>query len=279
MEKSFQIEFNTETGKSGINLDEVGFHKGNGQVTAWVLDGVSPIFFKESDKTRLFQNFQKASFHVNESFKNYEWTDVINGIEKLKSKILSSDNHRLFEGNIFYQTPLFSCGIVQVQKKHNDVNIKIALYGDCVVIVDDGEKITKYEYANLERLKTFLNRIFIVSDKIFSATVNTIFKKLVFICIRFFQIKFGVFRVFSVKDNFAPAIIQNITLPICNTSVIIVSDGLSWYFKNDSKKLKAIVETATKYGADSVIKKIRNDEIYNRDFGRLDDASILLIKW
>lgn len=268
------IDSGSLTGISGINLDEYGYIDNDSGLIFWVLDGVSPLIFQRKDIWQ-FRKFFRAGNLLNRAFKCANWKDVRQTFSNISSQIRQSAGPANFLSDPFYHWPLFSCGLVKISKKNE--RIELALYGDCVIVIQRGESFEKYEYIELENRKTKINKVFNIFDSCLSTSVSGCFKKALFAVIRVQQIWFGKSRVFSIKKHYPPSIIKVFENDSID-NIAILSDGVSWYIKNNDAHMMKLMNMLSEKGVSNTLAWLRSIENMNTDFGRYDDATIILIK-
>lgn len=262
------------TGRSGINLDEYGYKKDETRLVCWVIDGVSPIIFKKKQKWK-FRNFFYAGRYLNKILHQQEWIDLKQSFKKIASTILNSKHSNLYTKGPFFLRPLYSIGIVQIDYLKGI--IRLGLYGDCVIIIKDGNEYSLIEYKKLELLKVKLDYMFNIMNTFLPNQLANILKKIIFSLIRFLQIYLGKYRVFSVKKDFGPAIFKTFDIKSVE-KVYIMSDGVSWYFKDNAKKMKKLISIIEKDGVKTALSELRIHENDNVGFGNYDDATIMAIQ-
>ena len=263
----------TLTGRSGINLDEHGSKRTDTILTCWVLDGVSPLIFRRTHAWQ-FKKFFRAGKILNKEFFDAEWMNIEHAFRKISENIKASKHRSDFLSGFFFHWPLFSCGLVQINKKTD--KIKMVLYGDCMIIEDRDCGIRKYEYKELESRKTRRNRVFGILDLILNTKTSTCLKRIIFAIVRIGQIWFGDSRVFSINKYFDPAVVE-LSSAEGVKGIYILSDGASWYVKDNDDNTKELVNSLNYRGVKETIDWIRSQEDKNRDFGRYDDATIVAI--
>lgn len=269
-----KIDFGSLTGKSGINLDELGYISDDNNVICWVIDGVSPLIFSKKHAWQ-FRKFSHAGNVLNKSFKQANWDSVNNTFSEITKTIKDSINKPLFLSGAFFHWPLFSCGLVKIEQQSNTINL--ALYGDCVIIIQRGDSFEKYEYRELEDRKDNINKLFKIFDTYLNSYISKVPKKILFAVIRIQQIWFGKSRVLSVKKHFPPAVSQ-VVRKYDIDNIVILSDGVSWYIKNNDENMTGLMNSIHERGVGQTLTWLRSMEELNTDFGKYDDATIISIK-
>ena len=267
------IATGTLTGKSGINLDEQGYIKNRNNIICWVVDGVSPILFCRGHAWQ-FKRFWHASKLLNNAFQCENWANIHCSFKLIVKKLKTQDKSTTFLNGPFYHWPLFSCGLVKIDFKYN--TIELAIYGDCIIIIEKDCKFKNYCYEELEKKKEKINKLFNVFDKYIHTIVSGYLKKIIFSLIRAQQIWFGISRVYSIYKYYPPAISEFVELKDVNR-IVIISDGVSWYLKKNIHNTSRLMEALSKNGVEKTLIWLRSLEGQNSDFGRYDDATIAVI--
>jgi hypothetical protein len=268
------IDSGSLTGRSGINLDEFGYIENDSSLIFWVLDGVSPLIFRRKDVWQ-FRKFFRAGDLLNRVFKCASWNDVRQTFSNISRQIRQDADSAIFLSDSFYHWPLFSCGLVKVSKKNE--RLELALYGDCVIVIQRGDSFEKHEYLEIENRKSNINKIFDFFDLCLNASVSGYFKKVLFAFIRVQQIWLGKYRVFSIKKHYPPSITKMFENDGID-SIAILSDGVSWYIKNNEDHMGKLMSKLSENGVSNTLSWLRSMENMNTDFGKYDDATIFLVK-
>jgi hypothetical protein len=268
-----KIDFGSLTGRSGVNLDEYGHINNDRSLIFWVIDGVSPLIFSQKHAWK-FRRFFHAGKLLNNAFKCSSWNNVQCTFSEISNQIRESKDSASFLSGFFYHWPLFSCGLVKVDKSKR--TIELALYGDCVIVVRKGDSFEKYEYMALENRKTKINKLFNIFDFYLSTSISGCLKKILFSVIRVQQIWFGKSRVFSIKKHYPPSLIRVLSTNSID-NIAILSDGVSWYVKNSDQHLRKLMNSLSENGVCKTLDWLRSIENENTDFGKYDDATIISI--
>ncbi|MEX0968090.1 MAG: hypothetical protein WD077_12695 [Bacteroidia bacterium] len=260
-------------GRSGINLDSFGYLSDSCCTTAWVIDGVSPIILSSIDRWK-FRDFYTATEIVNQKMMKSDWSDVPKRFNEIATLISSEESlKKIFSDKRLSMRPLFSIAFVKVQKIKGSYRVDYELYGDCFISIYHNDGLSIIENKEIEDLKKRLDRLFGSIVFNLSISLNTCLKKLTFILIRFFQIRFGMHRVYCIS-NHRPAEVRGGFVTADLQRIVIGSDGLSWCLKNE-KVRKNFEQSLKNDTCTQILETVREHESMNSGFGNHDDSTIV----
>lgn len=262
------------TGRSGINLDELGTIKSDNSMISWVLDGVSPIIFSRKHAFK-FRSFQRAGRVLNSLLRKEKWQNLEESFANVARHIRAQAFRDLFLSGPFFLRPLFSCGIVKIDVISGCVDV--ALYGDCMVVLKRNGLFEIVQYSELEDYKVRLNEFFSLVESAFPSALSSYIKKLVFAKRRAQQIWLGRSRIFSVRKDFGPAVSQRFDIQGLE-NIYIMSDGVTWFCKDSEDKLRQLVTSIERMGANDTLMELRSKEASNAGFGKYDDMTLISIE-
>lgn len=265
----------TETGRSGVNLDLCGFKQVGTSAIGWVIDGVSPIVFRDKDWNTYYR-FRDAGQVLKSYMEKSEWNSTSEQLRAIADEIRNSEASKLFLDGPFFLRPLFSVAVIRATwLPDNACELEVALYGDCAVYVRNAGRTRCIEYRNLNTLKSLLERLFRLTRAILPARVDDRLRKTVLATIRILQTWCGAFRVFSVQRYYEPCVVERMLVRE-PTQVVAMSDGATWYARESVKNLESLLTAAICEGPMCALALVRSSEDRNRGFGRFDDATILV---
>lgn len=266
----------TLTGRSGVNLDAFGWVQSEAALTAWVIDGVSPVVFRNSAK--IFLAFMDATHALKKALGVACWASLQHDLRWACSTATNKSRRPKCFGGWLGRRPLFSAALVQCKRVDKEwLAMEYAIYGDCVVAISVGDKISFIEYAALETLKARLNSFLGTTDRLAPRFAAVLVKKAVFLCIRALQIWLGTYRVLDPQNPRKPAIAGVMELR-GDAKILIMSDGASWYLLNNPHRTKDFMNLLERVGVPRALEYVRAKEAENVGFGRLDDTSIVYFR-